>query len=258
MGVLITENAEFYIKAYRNIYLYYNFDPEYTYGDGQILDLRSSNKEYPLEKFIMRYLKNGMVYFDVGANNGYYYSLQVAKRFNECKIYSFEPDPEILRHLYKNVTFGDFENIIVVPQALSCCSGKVKMTHGLGASGYLIHKSSELMNAIEVDASTLDAFIKERNIDRVDLIKVDIEGEEYNFLRGAKECIKHYKPVMILEADDTLLMRNNASVSDVISFLGNYGYRCFRVIGSRDILAMPHEKIGFISETDDNWLQKID
>ena len=51
-----------------------------------------------------------------------------------------------------------------------------------------------------VNITTLDNFVKENNINQIDVIKVDIEGYELKFLQGAKETIKRFKPKIIISA----------------------------------------------------------
>jgi hypothetical protein len=138
-GGTFTEDGEFYLRSYDGIHLYYNFsDDGYTLGDGQGLDFRPAKGRQSLEEFLMRCLENGMVYFDVGANNGYYYSLKVAKRFRACRVYAFEPDPRILLHLTRNIAIDQADRVKMIQQALSDHTGVRKMTALLGASNFLI------------------------------------------------------------------------------------------------------------------------
>ncbi len=258
MRGLLTENGEFYIYSYDNIYLYYNYsDNRYTFGDGQSLDFRTAHCDFPLEKFLLSCLNDGMVYFDIGANNGYYYSLKVAKRFSNCRIYSFEPDPAILHHLNKNVSHNNLSNITVVPQALSDAVGMAKMTANLGASNFLIREDFSSRIVIDVPCNTLDNFVRQNNVECIDLMKVDIEGGEYSFLKGARESIQNHQPILILELNDALLRRSGASIESALSFLSGMNYTCYLVEGSSDTVAIPMKKLDLLSSKDQGWLREI-
>lgn len=263
-GGLITEHGDFYIKAHDGLYLYYNYsDSRYTLGDGQSLDFSAglnavSHKVGRIEEFLLRYMRNGMVYFDVGANNGYIYSLKIARMFAGCKVYAFEPDVKILYHLRKNIAYNGLSNVKVIPQALSNFVGTTKMTAKLGASGYLIVGNSSSIDTVEVECNTLDNFVKQNNIERIDVIKVDIEGGEYDFLRGAEESIRRLKPIMFLELRNEFLERSNSSLDDVISFLSNLNYECYLVADCHDGFFIPIEKMHILHQTDYHWLKEIE
>lgn len=259
MGGSLTADGEFYIRTGDDICLYYNFGcGDFESGDGQSLDFKSHIKDDPVEALVMRHLRDSAVYFDIGANNGYYYSLKVAKRLPNSKVYAFEPDQKILYHLRKNIKFNVLDNIVVIPYALTDYIGVAEITDGLGASNYLA-SNTNLSGAPtrKVECNTLDNFIAKNNIDRLDFIKVDIEGGEYRFLKGAKRSIERFKPVMILELTDKLLQRNSSSTETIIDFLNKLQFKCFRINGSSDVLILPSAKTDYLTEDDRKRIREI-
>ncbi len=257
-GGCLSQDGDFYLRTHDEIYLYYNFtDKRYTFGDGQSLDFRSSQTIGPLESFLMRYLRDSVVFVDVGANNGYYYSLKVAKRFTNSQVYCFEPDPRILYHLEKNVRCNRLTNIKVIPLALSNHVGKAKMTAYLGASNFLVSNHAGPIDTIEVECTTLDDFAVRNHISQIDFLKVDIEGGEYNLLQGAQQTIRKLRPPMILELNEKLLGRSYASIQGVLSILDDLDYKCLRVKGSSDALVLPTDKMNVLSEPDYDWLEPM-
>src|SRR3954462_398686 len=80
IGGLMTADGEFYLRMPDGIFLSYNFsDPERTLGDGQSLEFKEEDPDRRVERLIRDHVHDSAVYFDVGANNGYFYALKVAK-----------------------------------------------------------------------------------------------------------------------------------------------------------------------------------
>jgi FkbM family methyltransferase len=257
-GGSFNAQGEFYLRTWDGLYLYYNFsDDTRTIGDGQGLDFRPARVAPPVEEFLMSYLKDEMVYFDVGANNGYYYSLKVATRRRGCKVYAFEPDPRIFFHLTKNVTINHAEGVKAIQEALTNYTGVARMTALLGASNFLIPNGiSSDQRSIGVTCTTLDAFVAQNDIARIDCIKVDIEGGEFDFLDGARESLRRFKPTMILELNSELLRRSRSSIEQVRSLLAELGYEVLQVKDSTDALAIPSDKMDLLTPHDYSWLQR--
>lgn len=156
----------------------------------------------------------GKVIFDVGAYIGassLIFSKLVGKK---GKVIAFEPNPynqrRIDKNLQKNVIYR--KNVVVFPIALSDSNTSMKMllskeidrghssTSRLEGSHSTIH-SKDLPDGfeyIDVGVKTLDTFVAEENI-LPDILKVDIEGAEYDFLLGAVETIKKIHPIFYIE-----------------------------------------------------------
>lgn len=156
----------------------------------------------------------GKVIFDVGAFIGAS-SLVFAKLVgDQGKVLAFEPNPynqrRIEKNLQKNAGYG--ENITVYPIALSDNNNRTKMTlskeidSGHSSTSRLEGSHSKIHNSdlpddfedVEVEVKTLDSFVKEMNI-LPDILKVDVEGAEYDFLLGAVETIKKVHPTFYIE-----------------------------------------------------------
>jgi FkbM family methyltransferase len=202
----------------------------------------------------MEYLRDGMVVFDVGANNGYYYSLKIARQFRNCQVFAFEPDPRILHHLERNIAINNANNVRVIQQALSNRTGKARMTALLGASNFLVDDSHTSGATVSVESNTLDNFVAQNRIHRLDFIKVDIEGQECNFLLGAERSLARFKPLLVLELNDDLLRRSGASTASALSLLKAADYGCFKVRGSYDAVAAPKTRVRSIRKRARGWL----
>ncbi|MEM3630909.1 MAG: FkbM family methyltransferase [Nitrososphaerota archaeon] len=147
----------------------------------------------------------GKVVIDVGANVGVFsiYTTIIGAK----KVYAFEPVPETYNILKKNIKLNNLENLIIpINKGLGekdenkiiyfNSSGDIGATLNFSKLKYLKEKE----NKINVLVTTLDKFIKQNKIPRVDFIKMDVEGYEENVLLGAKETIKKWKPILSFSA----------------------------------------------------------
>ena len=259
VGGVITSTGEYYLRMHDDIFLYYNYSiPSLTIGDGQGLESLDTQFKSPLEEFVISFMKENEVYLDVGANSGYYFALKVAQSNAHAKIFAFEPDPKILFHLRKNIQINNAKSIMLFEMALGDTCGSFPMTAELGASNFLVAQTGLISNTIKVDVQTLDVFAKKCEIDRIDLIKVDIEGREFDFLKGATVSISEFRPVLILELNDSLLQRGGSSLSQVLTHLYSKKYYCYRVKNSNDALCFPSEKLEqFFPKNSVEWLEEL-
>ncbi|MCR4436291.1 MAG: FkbM family methyltransferase [Clostridiales bacterium] len=131
----------------------------------------------------------GDIVFDCGANMGIFSAVAAARR---CKVYAFEPVPKTLQYLLKTAEMN--ENIEICPFALTDRNTDILITvpeEHAGGSSFVMNRDGK--NVI-VKGITLDSFVKENNIMKVDFIKTDIEGAERYLLMGAKEILSKFSP----------------------------------------------------------------
>jgi FkbM family methyltransferase len=129
-------------------------------------------------------IKKGDVVIDVGAWIGDF-SAYASKK--GAKVYAFEPEPSNLKWLKKTANLN--KNIKVI--ALGLGNEEKRMGFASRSEGSSIDATST-QNLIKV--TTLDKFVKENNITKLDFIKSDIEGFERNLLLGAKHVLKNLRP----------------------------------------------------------------
>ena len=145
-------------------------------------------------------LHEGDVVFDLGANVGMFTAVAAAKG---CRVYAFEPTPDTLTLLER--TASPYRGVIICPYAIADANGKVAFTINADlesnpstVSNSLRPRDGNGFSAIDVDAVSLDAFVEESGIDRVDFIKADIEGAERLMLAGAKRTLSRFAPKLAL------------------------------------------------------------
>jgi len=139
-------------------------------------------------------VEEGDVVFDCGANSSkdaYINCLYFAKKAGKNgKVYAFEPIPRIYNELLEDVK--GFENIIPVNKGVSDRRQTVYFKDLRGSSRI------DTAGDIEVELISIDEFVKEHNIPKVDFIKMDIEGAELDALKGAINTIKTFKPKLAI------------------------------------------------------------
>ncbi len=145
---------------------------------------------------------------DVGANIGVY-SMALARLAPDGKIYAFEPSTEAFGHLNRNLAENDINNV----EAFNCAIGDKSGTVGyhfipeFSAWSRTVDSGSETNTSLlapdavstDVACTTIDEFVAENAIERLDVIKIDVEGDELKVLEGAKKTLESLRPMVVLE-----------------------------------------------------------
>jgi len=150
--------------------------------------------EYPKQRRFAEIVLPGRVVYDVGAHVGFYTLLASVLVGEKGKVIAFEPLPRNLDYLKTHIKINHLPNVIVVEVAVSDHSGTNKFAPGTNsATGHISQNGSRM-----VDVVTLDDYVSERELPMPDVIKIDIEGEEYRALKGATLLIKQCHPIIFL------------------------------------------------------------
>lgn len=139
----------------------------------------------------------GDVVFDCGAytgNTALYFSRKVGPG---GRVYAFEAMPQTYEKLKENVAACAMGNVIPVHTALSEKKGELAFTSTDGPGSCKLGAGSE-EPGLKVQSTTIDDFVRENRIGRIDLIKMDIEGSELEALAGAAKTIARFKPKLAI------------------------------------------------------------
>ena len=139
-------------------------------------------------------VESGDVVFDCGANIGVFSILAAPLA---SVVYAFEPAKDNLLSLEHNIKINSANKVEIVPKALSDVDSHTRLVLGDSLANYLIREGEPLDAGAKtelVETITLDGFVKQKNITKVDFIKLDVEAFEEKVLLGTKEVLKRDKP----------------------------------------------------------------
>lgn len=169
------------------------------------------------------------VLFDIGANLGWY-AMNVAHKRPDCTIHAFEPILQTYNYLKDNISMNKYDNINVYHLGLSDKEGVLKFYFDdeLSVNASLSNVSeNKNIKEIECPVKTIDLFVKQQKIDKVDFIKCDVEGAELLVFKGGYELIKKEKPIVFSEMLRKWAQKFNYHPNDIIAYFNDLGYDCF-------------------------------
>lgn len=142
---------------------------------------------------------NGGIFVDVGAHIGKY-TVMVARRFAKTgKVVAIEPEPTNFHALLRNVQLNCLENVLAFDVACSDTNGELVLhLNTSGTGSHSVAFRSRTRGGILVKARTLDSVMEELGIEKVNIIKIDVEGAEMAVLRGALHTLKRSEDVKIV------------------------------------------------------------
>lgn len=182
-----------------------------------------------LISLLERLLKPNSVMIDVGANVGVI-SLFAGKLCKNGKVYAFEPQKDLYAHLQTNSIENHVPNVVAYQLAVDDKGGKLFLHRegnvGLFDYGGAMLSSSPDEESEEVSCISLDSWVTAHSIDRLDFIKVDVEGMELSVLQGATSSILKYQPILLVEfyPDKLKKTRKNGAYS-LFQFVRSMNYK---------------------------------
>jgi FkbM family methyltransferase len=172
--------------------------------------------------FLDQVLEPGMVFLDVGANDGYF-TLFAARRLGAGgRVIAVEPSSRERINLQRNIEANGLANVTVVPLALGATRATAKLrlakgTHsGHNTLGNFAHSDVQTESFEEVTVDALDAVAERLGLTRVDFIKVDVEGAEASVIDGAQEVLRRMRPTLLLEINEMALQAQNRSAATLL------------------------------------------
>ena len=181
------------------------------------------NGEY---KFLGSYIKDNMLIFDVGANTGEY-SEHILSFNRNVVIHCFEPVSKTFKALEKNIKCKNSQNLFLNNYGLGDKASQVEMfiygenagSNSIYYSDYHANKSNGITKEL-VQLTTLDEYIKEKNITKIDFLKIDVEGHELNVIKGGTNTLK---------AGIVKCVQFEYGIEEMFKILAKYDCRIYRL-----------------------------
>jgi FkbM family methyltransferase len=189
-----------------------------------------------------RLVKAGDTVFDIGANIGAH-TLPLARLVGpHGTVAAFEPTDYAFGKLRRNLALNPLlEKRIIAVQALLVSKTEDQKPEAIPSSWSLeaplpgdtihpVHKGS--YNSLQgATAVQLDQWVDKSNLDRLDFIKIDVDGFEIDVLEGAKQTLKRFRPRIMMEFAPYVFEDRGRSFAELIAFLQMSGYLARQVHG---------------------------
>ncbi len=176
------------------------------------------------------------VVYDIGANTGYYSIFSAFK--HNASVAAFEPVPVHVACLHESRKLNRLEeHIRIFTCGLGdCAEEKVLYLGGSGSSFNSQFLGKPDAESTRVSVETLDALVIREQLAYPDFVKIDVEGFEYNVLRGAQTVLQHSKPILFIEISSSLRSIGRAFENDkyieTFSLLSTMGYQPYKLVAS--------------------------
>jgi FkbM family methyltransferase len=200
--------------------------------------------ELRVVRLLRRLVKRGDVFFDLGANFGFYSCFVLPLCGRSGAVHAFEANPCLIPHLRRSIDLNrEYGNIDLNPVAVGSNSAVYLPLYGtdrIGSSSLYPHEWLDRDSAIEVPVVTIDEYVREKRIKRIDGMKIDIEGAELDALHGMEETFRTCPPRAIIceltvlpeesspERDHPEIRQRASSAADpyqLADFLRHKGYQ---------------------------------
>jgi FkbM family methyltransferase len=182
-------------------------------------DLVLDSYEPKVSACLRELLQPGMVFCDVGANLGVFTLLAARQVGPTGQVFSFEPVPANFDVLQRNVEINQFRNVTCIPKAVAQCNGvsKLYLSQYCGSHSLIDHPAASSGEVLEIETVRLDSI---SNLDRIDVLKIDVEGAELEVVKS----LGNLRPKIILEYFPERISRSGLDGNAFLKVLRELGY----------------------------------
>jgi FkbM family methyltransferase len=187
--------------------------------------------EPEISGLIKRVFRPGFVAFDIGANIGCQTLIMALYAGEKGQVIAIEPHPKICARLIDNIRLNRLKNVQVLQCGLSNVTGE-EILHcapddypNQGVSS--LYSGSVLNVEVPIQVQTLDNIMQAGTYNRLDFVKIDTQGSDYNILLGAIQSIGIYKPYLLFEYEVNEWTRAKADFSVCDDLLTRQGYTLY-------------------------------
>ena len=231
----------------------------HLYDEDLFRHIKQGNYEKKNVDIVRELCVDGCVGFDIGANIGLF-SLQVLNQrtHENIVIHAFEANPITFSRLQMTVQYNNLsDRIKTYPFALSNLQNleyfALHQARSCSGDGFFDTGRAGATNSIVVQTTTIDGFVSKTGFNRLDWMKIDIEGAEFLALCGASETMTKFRPKILLEINKLNIKPYQTSLEELYDLLMQFDYEVcdtsYRKLDLQSLNQRVYHEIG-----DDNYL----
>lgn len=217
--------------------------------------------EPELRALMRRYLALGGVAVDIGANVGWHTLLMARLVGPNGRVLAVEANPSVRERLSGHLQANHLSSVTIVPSALGDQPGRLRFlappVDSLGAGdGHVAgEKDKDSQHIVETEVTTLDSLAEQERLQRLDFVKIDVEGFEWPVLQGASATFAKFRPVVCFEFNSIYTGRGEGDPVALCDYFGRLDYELAVITRSgprplgegawpdcANLLAMPRER----------------
>ena len=184
--------------------------------------------------FLAAVLRPGMTVVDGGANDGLYSLFASSRVGHEGRVIAFEPSERELDRLRANIRLNRLDNVEVRAAALGSSPGNAELAiavaghEGQNTIGARVSNQNVPTRSREnVVVETIDSLTEQYRLERLDVVKLDVEGCELQVIDGARAALARFKPLLLVEVEPERLASHGVSRGELLETIGSLDYRLF-------------------------------
>lgn len=182
--------------------------------------------------FLKEHVRSGDSVLDIGAHIGLFSTAAARLTGNNGKVYAFEPAAETNALLRHTISINQMQQVIEAHnEAIGATSGKtvfyVSPIRGDNSNSLVSYKEDRELKPVEVTMYSIDDFVLLKKIDKLAFIKIDVEGAEYDALKGSMNTLRKWKPACIVAIHPEPIAAKGDRLDLIYDLIAGCGYDIF-------------------------------
>ena len=168
--------------------------------------------------------KEGDTVIDIGAHIGRYTITSSKQVGNTGRVVAIEADPENFELLKRNIALNKLTNVLTLNYAVFSTRTRMKLYEQSASAKYnslMLARAAKTKNYVEVNADTLDNILKLNEVNQVNWIKIDVEGAEFEVLKGSSKTLSSENVSLFIEIHN---IEDPSHYDNIVDFLKSRNY----------------------------------
>src|ERR687894_659673 len=165
--------------------------------------------------------KEGDTVIDIGAHIGRYTITSSKQVGNSGKVVAIEADPDNFQLLKRNIALNNLTNVLPLNYAVFSTRTRMKLYEQSASAKYnslMLARAAKTKNYVEVNADTLDSILKLNEVNQVNWIKIDVEGAEFEVLKGSTRTLSSNDISLLVEIHNIDDPSHYDNILDVLKY----------------------------------------